>query len=124
MEPVRFNRPIINMLNGRIAPAGIHIANGPSVLDQWGAHMEPGKYYGRFLSEGTYFYLYGSWRGDSISIHREDNRDAEPYARVYLTPRGGWWMQPYVWGAKAVGLTRLNDNFQAYISQHPELGNL
>ncbi|QSB05097.1 hypothetical protein [Natronoglycomyces albus] len=122
MRHNRFRIPKTRIVNGR--KPSINAISRASTHDLWGTYVEPGKYYGRFLSDNQYFYLYGSWRGDSISVHREENRDGEPVARFYLTPLGGWWMQPCVWGDKAKGLSRLNENFQEYLTTHSQLRDL
>ncbi|QSB05274.1 hypothetical protein [Natronoglycomyces albus] len=43
-------------------------------------------------TEDRYYYLHGSWQGDSIEIRRADNRDAKPIGHAYLTPQGLWWI--------------------------------
>lgn len=95
-----------------------------SVLDTWGCNVEPGKYFGRFPHREQYFYVYGSWTGDSVSLHREESRDGDPVALVYFTPSKAWWTKPLVYGTEANGLKGLHDSFTAYAGAHPELTNL
>ncbi|QSB06751.1 hypothetical protein [Natronoglycomyces albus] len=90
-------------------------------LHTWGANVKPDKYYGRFLNENDYFYLYGSARGDSIEIMRTETRTDKPIGRAYLTPKGGWWIQWYVFGPAAEGLTRFRANFLLHLSENHDL---
>ncbi|QSB05948.1 hypothetical protein [Natronoglycomyces albus] len=92
-----------------------------SGLETWGASVQAGKYYGRFLNESSYYYLYGSTRGDSIEIMRTQSRDEKPIGRAYLTPKGGWWIQWYVFGPAAEGLTRFRANFLAHLEENHDL---
>lgn len=94
-----------------------------SALDTWGCHIEPGRYFGRFLHREKYFHVYGAWVGDSVALHREDDRDGDPVAQVYFTPSRVWWIKPLVYGTAANGLIGLHENFVRFTKTHPELKN-
>ena len=119
----KFHIPRMRKANGH-KPKTVNAKSRVSRLDTWGAHVEPGKYYGRFLSENAYFYLYGSWRGDAVSVHREEERDGDPVTCMYLTPSGGWWLKPLVFKPDAYGLDRLKTNFLEFVKTNPDLKNL
>ncbi|QSB05485.1 hypothetical protein [Natronoglycomyces albus] len=109
----------IRSVNGQPAPA--NVTSRLSKLDLLGARLEPGKFYGRFLSDGYYYYLYGSWMGDSVAVHREESREGDPVVRAYLLPSGAWWIKTLVFGQAAYGLKRFADNFTTYAAAHPDL---
>lgn len=94
-----------------------------SVLDTWGCHVEPGKYFGRFPHGEIYIHCYGSWAGDSVALHREDARDGAPVAQAFFTPSQAWWTKPLVYGSEAYGLKGLHDSFVKFAKSHPELNN-
>ncbi|QSB05502.1 hypothetical protein [Natronoglycomyces albus] len=107
-------------VNGQSAPAAI--TGRLSKLDLLGVHLEPGKFYGRFLSDGHYYYLYGSWKGDSVAVHREESREGDPIVRAYVLPSRAWWINYLVFGESAYGLKRFAENFLTYAMSHPDLG--
>ncbi|QSB05259.1 hypothetical protein [Natronoglycomyces albus] len=111
--------PQMRSANGQPAPA--NVTSRLSKLDLLGARLEPGKFYGRFLSDGYYYYLYGSWMGDSIAVHREESREGDPIVRAYLLPSGAWWIKTLVFGQAAYGLKRFAENFTTYAAAHPDL---
>ncbi|QSB05583.1 hypothetical protein [Natronoglycomyces albus] len=111
--------PIVRQVNGY--PPSDALTVRLSKLDILGARLEPGKFYGRFLSDGYYFYLYGSWMGDSVAVHREESREGDPIVRAYVLPSGAWWIKTLVFGQAAYGLQRFHDNFLAYAAAHPDL---
>ena len=76
------------------------------------------------LSENTYFHLYGSWRGDAVNIHREDDQDGDLVASMYVTPSGGWWLKPRAYKGDAQGLDRLKSNFLEFVNTNPDLSKL
>lgn len=117
----RFRIPKIRKANGHKVTR--MVKSGPMALDMWGCSMEPGKYFGRFLHREEFFYAYGSWYGDCVALHREDERDSHPVARVYFTPAKAWWTQPLVFGTEANGLIGLHDAFVAFTKTHPLLKN-
>lgn len=129
----RFYIPVMRSANGHPPQQGGNgfaqkkIANAKSrvsKLDTWGCSIQPGKFFGRMLSENSYFVLYGSWRGDAVNIHREEDRDGDPVASMYLTPSGGWWLKPLVFKPDAQGLDRLKANFVEFVQGHEDLKNL
>lgn len=119
----KFHIPIMRKANGESIKE-VNAKSKVSRLDTWGCHVQPGKYYGRMLSENAFFRLYGSWWGDAVMVYREEARDGDPVAAMYLTPSGGWWLKPLVFKADAHGLDRLKANFLEYVQSHEELKNL
>ena len=118
----RFSIPGMRKANGRKVKRSSK--SGPHRLDTWGCNMEPGKYFGRFPHDGGYFHVYGSWWGDSVTLHRDDDRDGPPVAQSYFTPSKAWWTQPFVYGTAANRLIGLHDSFTKWAKTHPELKNL
>lgn len=119
MSKRKFRVPLPRHINGK-SPE-INAKSQASKLDLWGEHVEPGKYFGRLTSDGYHYHLYGSWYGDSVAVHRDESRDADPIARVYLTPRGGWWIKWLIFGPRAYGLSNFHADFVEFAESHPDL---